>query len=348
MRVKVLLGAIAALLAASVSAGAQSTAETAATPANVPTVTIINKGAAAAEPAPPMLTVSPAAPERPSAPAAPARAAEPAATSAPVAARSATIESTQPAAGDQPRSAHSPSAETEKALAVPSPAPAVRPATPKGADSEEAAAAEPPPPPPQPTLAINIDLTHQVMTVSEHGQLKYTWKVSSARYGHRTPTGTFQPTWMSKMWYSRQYDYAPMPHAIFFHKGVAIHATYATGMLGRPASHGCVRLAPKNAAALYRLVNEHSKARTEIVVHGTPDHSSAEVASWDYDQAPTRRGQYRYLPPGYASRGAYSAYDRPPPGYYYAQPRKRRYYAAPRRYYQPRGLFNSYSYGYGF
>ena len=77
------------------------------------------------------------------------------------------------------------------------------------------------------------------MKISENGEPLYTWPISSARYGYRTPTGTFQPTWMSKMWYSRQYDYAPMPHAIFFHQGVAIHATYATRALGSPASHGC-------------------------------------------------------------------------------------------------------------
>jgi lipoprotein-anchoring transpeptidase ErfK/SrfK len=342
MRVKVLLGALAVSLAASFSAGAQTDPGSAGEPGNVPTVTIINKApvpAAPAEPAPPTLTVSPTAPERPSAAASPVRPADPSGARPPAGARSTTLYAEEAKTPDQSEPADEPVAPQ-----------AVVPATP-AASPEAAAVVEAPAPPPEPTLGINIDLTRQVMTVSEHGALKYTWKVSSARYGYRTPTGTFRPTWMSKMWYSRQYDYAPMPHAVFFHKGVAIHATYATGMLGRPASHGCVRLAPKNAAVLYRLVSEHGKARTEIVVHGTPDQSSARVASQDYDQdyntVPMRRaGQYRYLPPSYAQRG-YSAYGGPPPGYYYAQPRTRRYYAQPRRY-QPRGLYNSYSYGYGF
>jgi lipoprotein-anchoring transpeptidase ErfK/SrfK len=347
MRARVFSGAFAALLAACGAAGAQSNAETAAAPGNVPTVTILNKSAAPAEPAPPTLTVSPASPVRPAAPGAPARAA----TSPPVEAAPATRPAAAPApaqastpdqvpATDQPRAATLEADSKTSAPAATAPAPAT-----------STASAEPPAPPPEPTLGIKIDLTRQVMTVSEHGQQKYTWRISSARYGYRTPTGTFQPTWMSKMWYSRQYDYAPMPHAIFFHKGVAIHATYATGMLGRPASHGCVRLAPKNAALLYKLVGAHGKARTEIVVHGTPNHASEQVASSDdYEAAPARRRPaYQYLPPGYASRRyAGSYYDGPPPGYYYAKPRQRRYYAAPRRYYQPRGLFNSYSYGYGF
>lgn len=344
MRVKVLLGALAVSLAASLSAGAQTAPGSAGEPGQVPTVTIINKTpepAAPAEPSPPTLTVSPTAPDRPSAAATPARATDPLGASAPAGARSSTIYADEAKTPDQSAPADVPEAPQAAVPATPV-------ASPEAAAAVEApAVVEAPAPPPEPTLGINIDLTRQVMTVSEGGVLKYTWKVSSARYGYRTPTGTFRPTWMSKMWYSRQYDYAPMPHAVFFHKGVAIHATYATGMLGRPASHGCVRLAPKNAAALYRLVNEHGKARTEIVVHGTPDQSSARVASQDYDTVPMRRaGQYRYLPPSYAQRG-YSAYDGPPPGYYYAQPRTRRYYAQPRRY-QPRGLYNSYSYGYGF
>lgn len=175
------------------------------------------------------------------------------------------------------------------------------------------------------------------MTVAEHGVMKYTWPVSSARYGYRTPTGTFKPVWMSRMWYSRQYDYAPMPNAIFFHKGVAIHGSYATGALGRPASHGCVRLAPKNAAALFRLVNQHGKAKTTIVVHGTPDHTSQRIASEERRQR-ARNYAYAYPPPGYYGRRyAYDDY------YYYPPPRARRYYAPSRRYYQPRGF---YSYGF--
>ncbi len=123
----------------------------------------------------------------------------------------------------------------------------------------------------------------------------YSWVVSTAAYGYRTPTGTFKPTWMSKMWYSRQYDYAPMPHAVFFHQGVAIHATYATRSLGRPASHGCVRLAPKNAATLFKLVSSHGKERTQIVVHGRPDHSN-QVATNDRYERLRRGTAQRYMP----------------------------------------------------
>lgn len=289
-------------------AAAQSEPKQGAAQNGVPTVTIINKAPEAIDPAPPVLAITPERAERPAAAA--------------------------PSAG-VPQSL--PKADAHVQSAPPPPVAAA-------ADEPEAA------PPAEPTLGIDIDLSRQVMTVSEDGMARHTWSISSARYGYRTPTGTFQPTWMTKMWYSRQYDYAPMPHAIFFHQGVAIHATYATRALGQPASHGCVRLAPKNAAALFRLVSRHGKERTQIVVHGRPDHSGAEVAygaprGARNEPQRLRRGPsaYRYLPPASYGR-RYSAYG-PPPGAYSA-PRLRRGYAMPRR--APRGLYNSYSYGYGF
>jgi lipoprotein-anchoring transpeptidase ErfK/SrfK len=65
------------------------------------------------------------------------------------------------------------------------------------------------------------------------------------------------------MHYSKKYDNAPMPHSIFFRGGYAIHGTYATGALGRPVSHGCVRLSPAHAAQLYDMVKREG-ARISI------------------------------------------------------------------------------------
>ena len=60
-----------------------------------------------------------------------------------------------------------------------------------------------------------------------------------------------------------------MPHAIFFHKGYAIHGTDYVSRLGQPASHGCVRLHPSHAAALFALVRSQGMGRTRIVVSGS-------------------------------------------------------------------------------
>ena len=124
-----------------------------------------------------------------------------------------------------------------------------------------------PPPPPPITLVLNTDLAAQRLTVIESGKVKHVWPISSGRAGYATKTGTFQPQWASKMWHSRQYEFAPMPHAVFFHRGTAFHGTSAVGLLGRPASHGCVRLAPANAAMLFKLVHKHGYAQTKVVVH---------------------------------------------------------------------------------
>jgi lipoprotein-anchoring transpeptidase ErfK/SrfK len=115
-------------------------------------------------------------------------------------------------------------------------------------------------------IVARIDVSAQTMTVSENGRVKYRWPVSTARKGYRTPRGTFRPTRLHKMWYSQKYDNSPMPHSIFFTGGYAIHGTEYTKSLGRPASHGCVRLHPKNARALFKLVLAHGRQNTRIVL----------------------------------------------------------------------------------
>ena len=111
---------------------------------------------------------------------------------------------------------------------------------------------------------ITISKSHQLMQVdSDSGT--YQWPVSTARRGYSTPTGTFRPYSLQTMHYSKKYDNAPMPHSIFFSGGYAIHATPHVGALGRPASHGCVRLSPSNAATLYSIVKNDPDTTIRIV-----------------------------------------------------------------------------------
>ena len=162
---------------------------------------------------------------------------------------------------------------TEPAPAAPAPAPVV--AAPKKAET---------------TLVIDIDLTRQRMSVTEYGKSVGSWPISSGAAGFRSPTGTFRPLWASKLWFSKKYDNAPMPHAVFFSGGVAMHATQATGMLGHPASHGCIRQSPANAATTYKLVAKHGHAATKITVHGTPHDDEPRVAA--RSQAPSEARFY--------------------------------------------------------
>ena len=109
---------------------------------------------------------------------------------------------------------------------------------------------------------ITISKRHQMMQV-DTDEGSYQFPVSTARKGYYTPTGTFYPYSLQPMHYSRKYDMAPMPNSIFFSGGYAIHATPHVGALGRPASHGCVRLSPADAAFLYNIV-KHDREGTTI------------------------------------------------------------------------------------
>lgn len=120
------------------------------------------------------------------------------------------------------------------------------------------------------TAMIHIDLSSQRMHV-ESSTGSYTWPVSTARSGYSTPRGSFAPTGLQRMHYSRKYHMSPMPYSIFFRGGYAIHGTYATGALGRPASHGCVRLSPGNAAQLFQMVQSEGGS---ISISGTPPGST--------------------------------------------------------------------------
>lgn len=111
-----------------------------------------------------------------------------------------------------------------------------------------------------------VDLSDQRLIVLYKGEELARWKVSTGRAGFHTPVGTWRPQRMHVDYFSRQYDGAPMPHAIFYHLGYAIHGSYEIGSLGRPASHGCVRLHPVNAAKLFDLVLTVGPENTAITV----------------------------------------------------------------------------------
>ncbi|MER8823928.1 L,D-transpeptidase [Mesorhizobium sp. M0991] len=115
-------------------------------------------------------------------------------------------------------------------------------------------------------LIATINVSSQTMTVSRYGQVLYRWSVSTARKGYITPRGSYRPQRTARMWYSRKYDMSPMPYSVFFRGGYAIHGTGPVRYLGRPASHGCVRLHTANAATFYSMVREVGFGNTRIVV----------------------------------------------------------------------------------
>jgi lipoprotein-anchoring transpeptidase ErfK/SrfK len=120
--------------------------------------------------------------------------------------------------------------------------------------------------PVQANISVHIDISSQIMTIQVNGGYYATWKVSTARHGYYTPRGSFNPYRLERMHYSTLYENSPMPHSVFFRGNFAIHGTHYVKSLGRPASHGCVRLAPANAATLFGLIRAHGIRNTHIVI----------------------------------------------------------------------------------
>lgn len=115
-------------------------------------------------------------------------------------------------------------------------------------------------------VVVHIDKSSQRMDVVVDGAPRYSWPVSTGRSGYGTPNGVFRPQMMARRWFSRKYYNSPMPYSIFFHGGFAIHGTNDLARLGGPASHGCVRLHPSHAAALYGLVEREGRGGTRIEI----------------------------------------------------------------------------------
>ncbi len=172
------------------------------------------------------------------------------------------------------------------------------------------------------SLLIQVDKSTQQMTVSEDGRFLYRWPVSTGVARYDTPSGDYKPFRMDKDHFSREWDDAPMPYSIFFTmKGHAIHGTNHTS-IGRPASHGCVRLSVKHAAMLWKLVKQEKMANTRVVLTGRIPTAAPVVAHGapqtgarrDARAAPRRyQRQWNNDQAYYDGNGRYYYRDQPPP-----------------------------------
>jgi L,D-transpeptidase-like protein len=159
-------------------------------------------------------------------------------------------------------------------------------------------------------LDLYIDKSTQQISVVRNGALLYLWPVSTGRDRFSTPSGVYAPERLEPIWYSKAYYNAPMPHAIFFHQGYAIHGSYDIARLGGPASHGCVRLHPQDAALLYAMVEQEGPGNTTIVVGGgSPNPLPPRYRDVEEPPRPP------YLRDSATPRGAYPPDARMPPHY---------------------------------
>jgi L,D-transpeptidase catalytic domain len=165
-------------------------------------------------------------------------------------------------------------------------------------------------------VVVTVDKSAQRMKVEVDGTLRWIWPVSTGQLGYDTPNGRYTAFRMEADHFSKEWDDAPMPNSIFFSpKGHAIHGYLNTRRIGSPASHGCVRLEPANAARLYALVEQQGLPNTKVVVTGDVRVALARRGmQWS-------RGADESIGPGAAFDGRSYGYWRRVDGYRPAPPR---------------------------
>jgi hypothetical protein len=228
-------------------------------------------------------------------------------------------------------------------------------------------------------ILISINQGTQRMLVAVDGVTRYDWPVSTGRAGHGTPNGVFKVNRMDADHHSKEYEDAFMPDSMFFDlNGHAIHGFNDVPHLGMAVSHGCVRLAPTNAAVLFSLVKQEGMANTTVQISGRIPARYPMVAR---QQMPTQEAsaeQPTQIAPqqGYAAAPGYGqpaygqqqpaygqpqygrpAYNQPQPGYAqsgqafppqpapYGQPAYSQPNGGGQAYYQPPSYGQYYSYG---
>lgn len=164
-------------------------------------------------------------------------------------------------------------------------------------------------------LAINVDKSRQQMTVALNGETLFVWPVSTGAAGHDTPSGTFTPFRLEKDHFSKEWDDAPMPHSVFFTRnGHAIHGSTHLKAMGTPASHGCVRLEPKNAAVLFDLVKQEGLNKVRVSITGTiPSRQAPAVARREAPAPASARFQRGFSTDGFFDDSEAVAAAPPPP-----------------------------------
>ncbi len=118
--------------------------------------------------------------------------------------------------------------------------------------------------PPPPTLLpgerwIDVDLDNQILVAFEGDMPVYATMVSSGTKDHPTKTGIYRmwvkqsETDMNDLKGEDPYSVATVPWTQFFEPqaGLALHTAYWHDAFGKPKSHGCVNLAPRDARWLY-------------------------------------------------------------------------------------------------
>ena len=112
---------------------------------------------------------------------------------------------------------------------------------------------------------LEINVATQRLIAWEGGKPVYAIVVSTGKSSTPTYPGIFSiyrkqhPERMR----GRGYDIPNVPHAMYYHRGYAIHGAYWHRRFGTPVSRGCTNVAPNHARWLYNWAT----VGTPVVVH---------------------------------------------------------------------------------
>ncbi len=112
---------------------------------------------------------------------------------------------------------------------------------------------------------LEINVSTQRLIAWEGGKPVYAIIVSTGKQSTPTYPGSFSiyrkqhPERMR----GRGYDIPNVPHAMYYHRGYAIHGAFWHHRFGTPVSHGCTNVAPNHARWLYNW----APVGTPVVVH---------------------------------------------------------------------------------
>ena len=109
---------------------------------------------------------------------------------------------------------------------------------------------------------LDVSILNQTLVAYQGTEPVFVTLVSTGRDGlangsHATVQGTFvihtkHTTWNMGANRGREtYDLREVPYVQYFHEGFALHGTYWHDGFGRPRSHGCVNLSPRDARYLF-------------------------------------------------------------------------------------------------
>ncbi|MEZ4383686.1 MAG: L,D-transpeptidase [Nannocystaceae bacterium] len=111
---------------------------------------------------------------------------------------------------------------------------------------------------------LDIDIKQQTLAVRRGQETLFVTLISSGTGKHPTPRGIFRirnKLAVGKMENKPDdpdsYYVEAVPWVQYFYKRYALHATYWHRAVGRRRSHGCVNLAPRDAAYVFALTTPH-------------------------------------------------------------------------------------------